>query len=128
MFVPVRLGSCGGYQLRFARTPLGARTAIGFTSPRRLTAVLGEQQAWIRLAEPALRALAAPLGTTIVTVDPQLTAPAPVPAIGRQAAPVRACARHAPAVAEPADAPAQPELARPELVRPELVRPEAMPV
>ncbi|MFB7272485.1 SAV_915 family protein [Streptomyces sp. NPDC056244] len=123
LYVPVRLGSCGGYQLRFARTPLGARTAIGFTSRRRLTAVLGERQTWIRLAEPALRALAAPLGTTIVTVDPQLTAPAPAapapaPAVGRQAAPVRACARHAPPVSEPADAPVQPKL----------VRPEAMPV
>ncbi|MGW2054974.1 SAV_915 family protein [Streptomyces sp. NPDC001840] len=119
LYVPVRLGSCGGYQLRFARTPLGARTAIGFTSDRRLTAVLGERQTWIRLAEPALRALAAPLGTTIVTVDPQLTAPAPAaPAVGRQAAPVRACSRHAPPVTEPADAPVQPKL----------VRPEAMPV
>lgn len=118
LYVPVRLGSCGGYQLRFARTPLGARTAIGFTSRHRLTAVLGERQAWIRLAEPALRALAAPLGTTIVTVDPQLTAPAAAPAVGRQAAPVRACARHAPAVPEPADA----------LIQPEFVRPEAMPV
>ncbi|WP_254406996.1 SAV_915 family protein [Streptomyces sp. GMY02] len=128
LYVPVRLGSCGGYQLRFARTPLGARTAIGFTSPHRLTAVLGERQAWIRLAEPALRALAAPLGTTIVTVDPQLTAPAPVSAIGRQATPVRACARHAPPVPEPADAPVQPKPVEPKLVRPELVRQEAMPV
>ncbi|WP_407706344.1 SAV_915 family protein [Streptomyces scopuliridis] len=56
LYVPVRLGSAGGHQLRFARTPLGARTAIGFTSSLRLTAVLGEGQAWIRLAEPALRA------------------------------------------------------------------------
>ncbi|MGW1881501.1 SAV_915 family protein [Streptomyces sp. NPDC001970] len=77
LFVPVRLGSAGGYQLRFMRTPLGVRTAIGFTSAGRLTAVLGEGQAWIRLAEPALRALSEPLGVTRVTVDPQLTAPAP---------------------------------------------------
>ncbi|MGW6746417.1 SAV_915 family protein [Streptomyces sp. NPDC055025] len=102
LYVPVRLGSCGGQQLRFARTPLGARTAIAFTSARRLTAVLGEQQAWIRLAEPVLRELAAPLGAAIVTVDPQLTAPAPVPAPApapRQA-PVRTCARHAPELPE----------------------------
>ncbi|WP_245703710.1 SAV_915 family protein [Streptomyces lushanensis] len=95
LYVPVRLGSCGGQQLRFARTPLGARTAIGFTSARRLTAVLGEQQSWIRLAEPVLRALAAPLGAAIVTVDPQLTAPAPVPAPAPRAVPASACARHA---------------------------------
>ncbi|MDX3850794.1 SAV_915 family protein [Streptomyces sp. AK02-01A] len=90
LYVPVRIGSAGGRYLRFARTPLGARTAIGFTSARRLTAVLGEQQRWIRLAEPALRALAAPLGAALVTVDPQLTAPA----IGRPA-PDPACARRA---------------------------------
>ncbi|MGW7542331.1 hypothetical protein ACWGKQ_14605 [Streptomyces sp. NPDC054770] len=32
---------------------------------------------WIRLAEPALRALTAPLGITTVTVDPRFSAPAP---------------------------------------------------
>lgn len=72
--MPVRHGSAGGCQLRFLRTPLGARTAVGFTSPQRLAAVLGERQAWIRLAEPALRVLAEPLGVVTVTVDPQLTA------------------------------------------------------
>ncbi|MFD7312472.1 SAV_915 family protein [Streptomyces sp. NPDC059883] len=91
LYVPVRLGSAGGHQLRFARTPLGARTAIGFTSSPRLTAVLGEGQAWIRLAEPALRALAEPLGAALVTVDPQLTAPA----IGGRPAPAGPCARRA---------------------------------
>ncbi|MEU2260018.1 SAV_915 family protein [Streptomyces sp. NPDC019645] len=90
LFVPVRLGSAGGHQLCYMRTPLGMRTAVGFTSERRLTGVLGAEQAWIRLAEPALRALSEPLGVTGVTVDPQLTAPAPVPA-SRPAAP--ACAR-----------------------------------
>lgn len=77
LYVPVRLGSAGGQQLRFSRTPLGVRTAVGFTSPERLCAVLGPDQSWIRLAEPALRSLAAPLGVTTVTVDPQLAAPAP---------------------------------------------------
>ncbi|MFK8912641.1 SAV_915 family protein [Streptomyces sp. YS-3] len=78
LYVPVRLGSAGGRQLRFWRTPLGVRTAVGFTSPERLYAVLGPGQRWIRLAEPALRSLAAPLGVTTVTVDPHMTAPAPV--------------------------------------------------
>ncbi|WP_392876025.1 SAV_915 family protein [Streptomyces sp. LN499] len=66
------------------RTPLGVRTAIGFTIARRLTVVLGEGQAWNRLAEPVLRALSEPLGVSSVTVDPQLTAPAPAPRATRR--------------------------------------------
>lgn len=75
--VPVRSGTTG-CAARFFRTPLGDRTAVGFTSAAQLTATLGAGQPWIRLAEPALRALAAPLGVTTVTVDPQLSAPAAV--------------------------------------------------
>ncbi|MER6127964.1 SAV_915 family protein [Streptomyces sp. NPDC001795] len=76
--VPVRPGP-SGCAARLFRTPLGDRTAVGFTSLRRLTATLGRDQAWIRLAEPALRALTAPLGVMALTVDPQFTAPAPRP-------------------------------------------------
>ena len=79
LYVPVRSGP-SGCAARLFRTPLGNRTAVGFTSERRLTATLGPHQAWTRLAEPALRALTAPLGITTVTVDPQFTAPAPGPA------------------------------------------------
>ncbi len=78
LFVPVRPGP-SGWATRFFRTPLGDRTAVGFTSERRLMATLGPEQAWIRLAEPALRALTVPLDITTVTVDPQLSAPAPTP-------------------------------------------------
>ncbi|MFF3849742.1 SAV_915 family protein [Streptomyces sp. NPDC002328] len=78
LYVPVRPGP-SGYAARLFRTPLGDRTAVGFTSVRRLTATLGAGQAWIRLAEPALRALTAPLGVTVLTVDPQFSAPAPRP-------------------------------------------------
>ncbi|MER7937685.1 MULTISPECIES: SAV_915 family protein [unclassified Streptomyces] len=78
LFVPVRPGPAG-CAARLFRTPLGERTAVGFTSARALAATLGPGQAWIRLAEPALRALTAPLGVTTVTVDPQLSAPAPTP-------------------------------------------------
>ncbi|QKZ23049.1 SAV_915 family protein [Streptomyces chartreusis] len=76
LFVPVRPGhaACAA---RLFRTPLGDRTAVGFTSQRQLTATLGADQPWIRLAEPALRSLTAPLGVTTVTVDPQFCAPAP---------------------------------------------------
>ncbi|MEV6483081.1 SAV_915 family protein [Streptomyces sp. NPDC051576] len=77
LYVPVRPGP-SGCAARLFRTPLGDRTGVGFTSVRRLTATLGPDQAWIRLAELALRALTAPLGVT-VTVDPQFWAPAPAP-------------------------------------------------
>ncbi|MER5941149.1 SAV_915 family protein [Streptomyces sp. NPDC001928] len=78
LYVPVRPGqsSCAA---RLFRTPIGDRTAVGFTSRRKLTATLGAEQPWIRLAEPALRSLTAPLGVTTVTVDPQFCAPAPAP-------------------------------------------------
>nr|WP_237522291.1 SAV_915 family protein [Streptomyces sp. SID1328] len=69
MYVPVRPGP-SGCAARLFRTPLGARTAVGFTSEHRLIAMLGPGQAWVRLAEPALRALTTPLGVTTVTVDP----------------------------------------------------------
>ncbi|MBO1335671.1 SAV_915 family protein [Streptomyces sp. VRA16 Mangrove soil] len=76
LYVPVRPGPLG-HAARLFRTPLGDRTAVGFTSERALAGTLGPGQPWIRLAEPALRALAAPLGAARVTVDPQLTARAP---------------------------------------------------
>ncbi|WP_405793394.1 SAV_915 family protein [Streptomyces sp. NBC_01506] len=98
LYVPVRLGSAGGRQLRFMRTRLGARTAVGFTSARRLAAALGARQPYIRLAEPCLRALAEPLGVVLVTLDPQLAAP-PVahrtPPHTPARATVRPCLRHA---------------------------------
>ncbi|MGW5636075.1 SAV_915 family protein [Streptomyces sp. NPDC003832] len=76
LLVPVRPGP-SGWTARLFRTPLGRRTAVGFTSERRLAATLGPGQQWIRLAESALRALIAPLGVTAVTVDPTFSAPAP---------------------------------------------------
>jgi hypothetical protein len=75
LFVPVRSGPAG-CTARFFRTPLGGRTAVGFTSAAKLTATLGTEQERIRLSEPALRALATPLGVTAITVDPQFSAPA----------------------------------------------------
>lgn len=78
LFVPVRPGG-EGCRVRLFRTPLGGRTAVAFTSVRLLAATLGAGQSWVRLAEPALRALAEPLGATALTVDPQLVAPRPAP-------------------------------------------------
>ncbi|MEV7531554.1 SAV_915 family protein [Streptomyces hydrogenans] len=79
--VPVRPGA-HGVTTRLYRTPVGARTAVAFTSPERLRATLGGDQPWIPLSEPALRALTRPLGIRALTVDPVLTAPftpAPTP-------------------------------------------------
>ncbi|BDM73390.1 hypothetical protein HEK616_68770 [Streptomyces nigrescens] len=76
LFVPVRSGPAG-CTARLFRTPLGGRTAVGFTSAQRLAAALGGGQPWVRLSEPALRALAEPVGATALTVDPRLTPEAP---------------------------------------------------
>ncbi|WP_405700009.1 SAV_915 family protein [Streptomyces sp. NBC_00069] len=81
--------------VRLFRTPLGARTAVGYTSPDRLVAALGVEQPWIRLSESSLRAMAEPLGVSLLTVDPTFTAPAvaagpPVAAPLPQASPIAA--------------------------------------
>lgn len=75
LYVPVRRGPLGCVT-RLFRTPLGARTAVAFTTEELLIAALGPGQAWIRLAESALRAQTAPLGVTRLTLDPQLVRPA----------------------------------------------------
>ncbi|MCC9156356.1 hypothetical protein LZP81_16105 [Streptomyces parvulus] len=84
LYVPVRPGP-SGCATRLFRTPLGRRTAVAFTSERALAAALGTGQPWIRLAEPALRALTAPLGVTTVTLDPRFAAPAATPAAAASA-------------------------------------------
>jgi hypothetical protein len=76
LYVPVRPGPVGS-TARFFRTAMGGRTAVAFTSEQQLTSTLGLAQDWMRLSEPALRALAAPLGITELRVDPRLSAPAP---------------------------------------------------
>ncbi|GHF25870.1 hypothetical protein GCM10010218_03220 [Streptomyces mashuensis] len=81
LFVPVR--PCpSGFSLRVFRTPLGARTAVAFTSRRRLSDCLGPCVPCVPLALTAVRALAAPLGVGQVCVDPQLSAPAARPTAG----------------------------------------------
>ncbi|MFF3018536.1 SAV_915 family protein [Streptomyces sp. NPDC057939] len=96
LFVPARPGP-GRAVVRLFRTPLGARTAVGFTTAERLAATLGPEQPWIRLSESALRALAGPLGASSLTVDPTLTAPAVAAATGP--GPVGAPVRQAPETA-----------------------------
>ncbi len=86
LYVPVRPGPAGA-ALRLFRTPLGARTAVGFTGPDLLAAALGRHQAWILLSESALRTMAEPLGVTRLTLDPMLTLPAVRAAARDSAAP-----------------------------------------
>lgn len=74
LYVPVRpKGRC--YVTCFFRTPGGHRTAVAFTSSARLLATLGQDHPWIRLSATALRSLAAPLGCTALTIDPQASVP-----------------------------------------------------
>ncbi|MFB6583609.1 SAV_915 family protein [Streptomyces sp. NPDC056402] len=75
LYVPVLPGRAE-VVVRLFRTPLGARTAVGFTSAERLAATLGAGHSWIRLSESALRTMAEPVGASLLTVDPTLTAPA----------------------------------------------------
>ncbi|MFK0255166.1 SAV_915 family protein [Streptomyces sp. NPDC090445] len=88
LYVPVRPGSCTGAVIRLFRTPLGTRTAVGFTTAARLTAVLGTGHPYIRLSDAVLRVMCEPLGAGLVTVDPALSAPpvTPVPAQAPDAA------------------------------------------
>ena len=95
-YVPVRPGPGGCAVIRLFRTPVGVRTAVGFTTVARLRATLGAGQDWIELAEAALRAQVAPLGIAALTLDPRLTAPR-VGAPGRR--PPRQRRRAAPALA-----------------------------
>lgn len=80
LYVPVRPGRGAAAVIRLFRTPLGDRTAVGFTSRDRLAATLGEGQRHIRLSESLLRELCEPLGARVVTVDPTLSAPPAAPA------------------------------------------------
>ncbi|MFD6533922.1 SAV_915 family protein [Streptomyces sp. NPDC060184] len=114
LFVPVRPGSArcpSSVRARFFRTPLGARTAVAFTSKSRLVATLGAGQQWVRLCEPALRDLAAPLGVRTLTVDPLLSAPRaadPHPSVPHTAAHAATTAPVASAAPAPQAAPAAP--------------------
>ncbi|WP_063772131.1 SAV_915 family protein [Kitasatospora mediocidica] len=110
LLVPVRSGPLG-HTARMFRTPLGDRTAVAFSTEAQLTAALGPAQAWVLLAESALRALAEPLGVTRLTVDPQFVAAAPRPLSSgpdcREARPRPAAAPRPPADATPSPAPAR---------------------
>ncbi|SJZ40628.1 SseB protein N-terminal domain-containing protein [Marinactinospora thermotolerans DSM 45154] len=90
LFVPVHEGK-GAVALRSARLGSGERVVPAFTTAPRLRAAMGAGQRWIRLAEPAVRALTAPLGISRLWIDPLVVASGPAPA-GRERD--RAGARH----------------------------------
>ncbi|MFF4244895.1 SAV_915 family protein [Streptomyces sp. NPDC001822] len=110
LFVPARPGPTG-YLVRLFRTPVGVRTAVAFTDERRLAHTLGGGQAWVRLSEPAIRALVAPLGVVDLVVDPLFAAPKSDAALAvgpfrqvasdRAVGPIRASARQPLSAAAP---------------------------
>ncbi|MBV6698902.1 SAV_915 family protein [Kitasatospora aureofaciens] len=61
--------------LRLFRLRDGRRCAVGFSTPESLAALLGPDQAYTELGEPALRELTAPLGVDTLVLDPRLVAP-----------------------------------------------------
>ncbi|WP_157249225.1 SAV_915 family protein [Nonomuraea typhae] len=69
LFVPVHEGRYSS-SLRLFRTAAGKRTAVAFTSPLRLARVLGSEQHWVRLSEPALRGMIRDLDVVGIVVDP----------------------------------------------------------
>ncbi|MFE3112093.1 SAV_915 family protein [Kitasatospora indigofera] len=91
LHVPVRAVGTA-FALRLFKQRDGSRCAVAFTSATALTMLLGPAQRSVRLAEPALRALAAPLGTTTLVIDPQLVAP---PVAARTAVRTSRAAGHA---------------------------------
>ncbi|MHA6758112.1 SAV_915 family protein [Streptacidiphilus sp. PAMC 29251] len=78
LFTPVCDNACG-FTLRLFRNRDGSRCTVAFTTPERLTALLGTGQRWVELAEPALRELVRPLGVQHLVVDPNLIAPSVAP-------------------------------------------------
>jgi hypothetical protein len=70
LLVPVTPGRAGALAVRTARLPSGQRTGLAFTSEATLHAALGPGQPWIRLSEPMIRDLLAPLGVAQLRLDP----------------------------------------------------------
>lgn len=73
-FVPVRCSAAGTMTPLLARLPEGPRTGLAFTSAKALADACRPGQPWIRLCEPALRALLTPIGITHIQLDPVIIA------------------------------------------------------
>lgn len=77
LYVPVFTRSPGIVAIRTARLlPSGEQAGLAFTSPARLAAAFGPQQAWILVPLRLLHTLLAPRGITQVQVDPRTWRPA----------------------------------------------------
>lgn len=76
LYVPLRDAGCG-VSLRLFRDRDDTRCAVGFTSPDRLTTVLGRDQRYYRLTRRAVLDLARERGVNRLIVDPGMVA-APV--------------------------------------------------
>ena len=114
--VPVRETACG-FVLRTFRDRDGSRCAVAFSSEERLRAVLGDQQSWLPLAEPALRGMSRPLGIEALVLDPNMIAPTV-----RETSPAPAAVT--PAVVTPAAV--TPAAVTPAAVTPAVVTPAAL--
>ncbi|WP_081937746.1 SAV_915 family protein [Streptosporangium roseum] len=68
LYVPVREGAF--ISLRLFKTASGKSAAAAFSSPARLARVLGADQRWIRLSEPALRSMIGDLAGVGIVIDP----------------------------------------------------------
>lgn len=77
LYVPVNHGTLS-LSLRLFRTASGKKTSVAFTSPLRLAKVLGTDQEWIRLSEPALRCMINDLDVVGIVIDPAGTMSRPV--------------------------------------------------
>lgn len=117
MYVPVRRGPAGAV-IRLWRTPVGTRTAVAFTTDRRLRSVLGPTHPWIRLSEAALRRMAEPLGAVHLTVDPLLTARPPAAWSAQPATPSATATAPAAATGSAAEPMAEPPIEPEAVVEP----------
>lgn len=70
LLVPVTPARAGALAVRTARLSSGQRIGLAFTSEATLHATLGPGQPWIRLSEPMLCDLLAPLGVAQLRLDP----------------------------------------------------------
>ena len=72
LYVPARKTSVGAASIQTGRLPNGCRVGIAFTDLSRLRAATGPQQEWIRMSAVALQGMLAPLGVTLIQIDPVL--------------------------------------------------------
>ncbi|MER5627364.1 SAV_915 family protein [Streptosporangium sp. NPDC002544] len=69
LFVPIWQGRFS-VSLRLFRTAAGRKTAVAFSSALCLADVLGTEQQWMWLSEPALRGMIRDLDVIGIVIDP----------------------------------------------------------